>query len=451
MVAALLQPELVESLGLSSSSLAVLLFVTTFVNIIVVIFVGPKIGKDIGDRVEIVTENVARFRRHEKLHYLEDGDDEMAQLDRSFHEMAAALNEAIDRERDLVDNAASIICAITGELQLQAINPAVEKLLGHKPDQLIGSSVLELAIADGQELLVETLYQVRYSGTETTLELPLHTASGAVIQSYWMIKWSKEKNTWICMIQDISQRKIVEAMKQQMVNMVSHDLRTPLSTIQVIFALLQSNRFGAFNAKGIELLISGERACKQLLNLTNDLLALDRLEAGKVDLEYIEVELDHQFRNIVSVMEAVAEKQHIKLQYQESGLKLVADGDRLDQMMTNLIANAIKFSHPNGVVLILASQKGAFIEIVVQDHGVGISDKHLPFIFDRFQQVRVSDAKEKKGSGLGLAIVKALVELHGGSVGCVSEVGQGSSFYLRLPVKELPPKQVQADGNVVTE
>ncbi len=430
----LLQMESIVEFHTSKEVLALLVGGGLVVNLALVAFLGMQLGKDISDRFAILTDNVERFRRQEKLNYLQGGDDELAILDQSFHEMAAALNQAIDRERDLIESAASIICAINGEFVIDTINPAVEKLLGFTPQQLIGSSLLGLLTTEGQELLLETLYQVRYSGSESVLEIPLKAQSGNLIDSFWMIKWSKDKNHWICVVQDISERKLAENMRRQIVNMVSHDIRSPLSTINVIFASLQIGVYGALTPKALELTQSGERACAQLLNLTGDLLALDRLEAGMLVLEYSEVDLDQQFASINSMMSTIAQKARVIIKHHNCGLKLVADRDRLDQILTNLLSNAIKFSQPGGVVHLHASKVDDDIEIVVKDQGIGIAENHLPFIFDRYRQVRTSDATKKKGSGLGLSIAKALTELHGGTITVASEVGKGTSFYVRLPM-----------------
>jgi len=430
----LLQMESIVEFHTSKEVLALLVGGGLVVNLALVAFLGMQLGKDISDRFAILTDNVERFRRQEKLNYLQGGDDELAILDQSFHEMAAALNQAIARERDLIESAASIICAINGEFVIDTINPAVEKLLGFTPQQLIGSSLLGLLTTEGQELLLETLYQVRYSGSESVLEIPLKAQKGNLIDSFWMIKWSKDKSHWICVVQDISERKLAENMRRQIVSMVSHDIRSPLSTINVIFASLQIGVYGALSPKALELTQSGERACAQLLNLTGDLLALDRLEAGMLVLEYSEVDLDQQFASINSMMSTVAQKARVIIKHHNCGLKLMADRDRLDQILTNLLSNAIKFSQPGGVVHLHASQVDDDIEIVVKDQGIGIAENHLPFIFDRYRQVRTSDATKKKGSGLGLSIAKALTELHGGTITVASEVGKGTSFYVRLPM-----------------
>jgi PAS domain S-box-containing protein len=429
----LLHMESIVEFHTSKEVLAMLVGGGLVVNLAFVAFLGLQLGKDISDRFAILTDNVDRFRRQEKLNYLQGGDDELAILDQSFHEMAAALNQAIASERDLIESAASIICAINGEFIIDTINPAAEKLLGFTPQKLIGSSVLGLLTTEGQELLLETLYQVRYSGAESVLDIPLKVRSGNLIDSFWMIKWSKDKNLWICVVQDISERKLAENMRRQIVNMVSHDIRSPLSTINVIFASLQMGVYGALSPKAVELTQSGERACAQLLNLTGDLLALDKLEAGMLLLEYSEVDLDQLLVGIQGMITPFAEKARVIIKHHSSGLSLMADRDRLDQILTNLITNAIKFSKPGGVVHLHASQIGSEIEIVVKDQGIGIAENHLPFIFDRYRQVRTTDATKKKGSGLGLSIAKALTELHGGRIAVASEVGKGTSFYVRLP------------------
>ncbi len=427
------QVENLEVIQFAKSTVPMIVCGSLLLNVTLVAFFGLRIYKNVGERFMVLTDNVARLRRQEKLNYLQEGDDELAALDQSFHDMASALGESIARERDLIESAATIICAINGEFVIQTINPAAEKLLGFQISQLMGNSVLNLLGAPEQELLLETLYQVRYSASESELELQMKTAGGTIIDSFWMIKWSKDKGTWICLIQDISERKLAENMRQQIVNMVSHDIRSPLSTINLIFASLQTGGYGQLSEKAIELTQSGERACAKLLTLTGDLLALDKMESGMLSLEYAEVDLDELFTNVVSMMSAVAEKEKVVLKHQKCSLILIADRERLGQILINLLANAIKFSHPNGTVYLHASLLAGNIEIVVKDHGIGMEAHHLPFIFDRYRQVRSEETKKKGGSGLGLAIAKALTELHGGTITCTSEHGQGTCFYVTLP------------------
>jgi len=426
------QVENLEVIQFAKSTMPLVVCGALLLNAAMVAVLGLQLFKTISDRFMVLTDNVARFRLQEKLHYLQEGDDELAALDQSFHEMAAALGESIARERDLIESAATIICAIDGEFVIQTINPAGEKLLGFKSQQLMGNSVLNLLGAPEQELLLETLYQVRYSASESVLELQMKTAGSSFIDSFWMIKWSKE-STWICLIQDISERKLAENMRQQIVNMVSHDIRSPLSTINLIFASLQTGGYGQLSEKAIELTQSGERACAKLLTLTGDLLALDKMESGMLSLDYAEVDLDELFAGVVSMMSAVAEKEKVVLKHQKCSLILIADRERLGQIFINLLANAIKFSHPGGSVYLHATLVQANIEIVVKDHGIGIEAHNLPFIFDRYRQVRSEETKKKGGSGLGLAIAKALTELHGGTINCTSEFGQGTCFYVSLP------------------
>jgi PAS domain S-box-containing protein len=429
------------SLGIGREYITWAILALNLANIGAAYWLARKFGAYLNERITGLLDNVVRFQNEEKLAYQKESSDEFDMLDNAFLDMAAVQRDTLARERDLIDNAGSIICAIDGDFLLQKVNPAVEKFLGYTPEQIVGTSILSLCSGEEQDELIETLYQVRYAAAEATIEVPMATSFRTVLLCSWMIKWSLEKNMWICVIQDITERKRAEAMRRQMVNMVSHDIRSPLSALQLIFTLLQTGQFATFTPKGLDILSGGERNCKILQNLTDNLLAIDRLEAGQVILELEPVKLDEQFKSIAIAFKAITEKRKITLDCQNTGLTIVADQPKLEQVLTNLVANAIKFTAEGGRVSMEAMQTREGISLAVRDNGQGIPRDALPYIFDRYHQVKGAKSAEKKGSGLGLAIVKALVELHGGQVNCDSQEGVGSIFVLNFPSSALTGAQ----------
>lgn len=227
-----------------------------------------------------------------------------------------------------------------------------------------------------------------------------------------------------------------EQRKQEFVSIVSHDLKTPLTSLQMFLSMLGEGFYGELNEKGKQNVEACERSTDRLLNLIRDLLDIERLSAGKMDLEIKPVSISDVINRSVEAVEHFAQEQGVKLAVPENDAQALGDSDRLVQVLVNLLSNSIKFSPPGGQVEVTVKQSDGFVEVRVIDQGRGVPEHMREAIFERFKQVDIKDAKEKKGTGLGLPICKAIVEQHNGSIGVESEDGKGSTFWFRLPAIE---------------
>jgi PAS domain S-box-containing protein len=224
----------------------------------------------------------------------------------------------------------------------------------------------------------------------------------------------------------------VEQLKKGFLSTVSHELRTPLTSIRGSLGLLAAGAVGSLSDEATEVVTIAERNTVRLLALINDILDLERLETGRMELEFAQVAV---MPIIARAMESVAAfGQTLGVAVEASDLKCLiwADADRIVQVLINLLSNAIKFSPAGAVVTVTGQAQGGWAEIRVTDRGRGIAAMHRAAIFERFRQVETSDAREKGGAGLGLAICKSIVEQHGGTIGVDSAEGEGSSFWFRI-------------------
>lgn len=224
--------------------------------------------------------------------------------------------------------------------------------------------------------------------------------------------------------------------KQELVSMVSHDLRTPLTSVQASLTLLSEGVMGTLPPKAQKEVINAESNTGRLINLINDLLDIEKMEAGQMRIEKSMTDVQSIFERSVESVKALCDKQDVSVEIIDTDLDIYADGYRIIQVVVNLLSNAIKFSPPDAKVSLTALEHNdGMVELQVIDRGRGIPEKFKNSVFERFQQVDISDAKAKKGTGLGLAICKALVELHGGTIGVESEEGKGSTFWFRVPAR----------------
>lgn len=227
---------------------------------------------------------------------------------------------------------------------------------------------------------------------------------------------------------------LAEKQKQEVMSMVSHDLRSPLMSLDFSLTLIGTGKYGELSERGLKELNSAENSAKRLIRLINDLLDIEKIESGKLNVLKTPLSFRILADHSADAVRALAVSKNIEILIESADdIEFAGDADRLEQVIINLLGNAIKFSPNGSKVVIRAEEKGNFVEIRVVDEGPGIPADYRKKVFERFQQVSRGDGKEKEGTGLGLAISRAIVEAHGGSIGVDSEEGKGSSFWIRLP------------------
>ena len=247
--------------------------------------------------------------------------------------------------------------------------------------------------------------------------------------------------------------------KSEFLASMSHELRTQLSSVIGFSELLITDTTGRFDDLNRKKFLAQINASGlYLLALINDILDLSKVEAGQIVLRIENVVIADAVRSVLSTMEPLAMTKAIRLEADVAAAgRVSADAGKLKQMLLNLISNAVKFTPEGGRVTIGAQRLADAVEISVSDTGIGIAESDREHLFEAFRQVDSDIAREQHGTGLGLALTKRFVELHGGQIGLLSELGKGSVFTLRLPLlqpggdtsalpSELPEIRDRADG-----
>ncbi|MDB9822358.1 response regulator [Deltaproteobacteria bacterium] len=239
----------------------------------------------------------------------------------------------------------------------------------------------------------------------------------------------------VTVLEDITAFKELDEMKSDFVNMVAHELRSPIVAIRQQNSVLLEGLAGPLQDKQEEFLQRGIKKIDQLLELINDLLDIARIEAGKHVQHQVPTDIGKIIEETVLLMEPRANDQNIDLKYSCDKLRQVqADPKRIAEIFSNLIANAINYSPDGGRVEVSAHCLSEYIEIKVTDSGVGIPEEELPKIFDKFYRVKDPKTRKVMGTGLGLAIVKGIIEAHHGTIDVESTPGKGSTFRILLPL-----------------
>jgi signal transduction histidine kinase len=241
---------------------------------------------------------------------------------------------------------------------------------------------------------------------------------------------------YLFLIVDATQEGEIDEMKTEFISVASHEMRTPMTSIKGSLELLLGGYAGELPAEATELLGISLTAVDRLVRLINDLLDISKIESGKMDLHLDRLDVNECVRKSLRSLRALAEAHQVSISAEsaENLPTVLADRDRLEQVITNLLSNALKYTPPNGEVRILSRALDNRVRVSVIDQGPGIAKQHLERVFDRFHQL----AGAKKGSGLGLTICRALVEQHRGRIWAESEPGRGSEFHFELPVA--PPQ-----------
>jgi PAS domain S-box-containing protein len=240
--------------------------------------------------------------------------------------------------------------------------------------------------------------------------------------------------------QDVSERREMQRIKDEFTSVVSHELRTPLTSIRGSLGLLAGGALGALPDRAQRMADIAVSNCDRLVRLINDILDIERVESGRATMQLQPCDAADLLEQSVEMVEAMASAAGIELLPAAEPAPLVADPDRVVQTLTNLLANAIKFSPAGTRVTARCRAREGEVLFEVSDQGRGIPPDKLERIFDRFEQVDASDSRERGGTGLGLAICRSIVEQHNGRIWAQSTVGAGSTLSFVLPaVQEQPP------------
>lgn len=349
-------------------------------------------------------------------------------LDSAFHRMAEELhtsrnrlteNEA--RLRGLIENMPVGLLTLDSLARIESMNVAAVRLLGKQQEHFIGKPLSEcnIPLVDDTNGPLE-FETIDFRGIRRVLECTRNEFCG-ITGSISLI-----------VLHDLTARSELEKLRESFYDMVSHDLRTPLTAIQLFFNLLTDGSYGRLNEIGMESLARANKNVERLIRLIDDFLDFEKMRTGQICLDQKSLSVQEFVNAACDLMLGIAAKRNIKIERLVEDFNVWGDKDRLVQVMVNLLANAVKFSEPGQSVRVESELVSSAIEVRVIDNGKGVPLEYQEQIFERFKQSPPGDAKIDKGFGLGLSICKLVIEQHGGSIGVRSEPPSGSTFWFRL-------------------
>jgi two-component system phosphate regulon sensor histidine kinase PhoR len=362
--------------------------------------------------------------------------DEVGQLASAFISLGAQLQNqigALEAERtklvSVLDQMTDGVLIIDAQGQVQLVNPAAQRIFGVSERSALGNSIAEV-IRHHQLVELWKLCQETGQSQVTSVDL---TSRRMLLQSTAIPLSQALPGSVLMVFQDLTQVRRLENIRRDFVSNISHELRTPLASLKALTETLQESALDDPPAAR-RFLSRMETEVDSLSLMVQELLELSRIESGKVPLQLEPVGPTGLLTAAVGRLGLQAGRAglQISIQSMEDLPSVLADPRRIEQVVTNLLHNAIKFTPPGGRIELAAEQAGDMIQFSVRDTGAGISTESLPRIFERFY--KADQSRTGGGTGLGLAITRHLVEAHGGRVWAESVEGQGATFYFTLPV-----------------
>ena len=321
-----------------------------------------------------------------------------------------------------------------------AVNNAFMNFSGFSELDIVGRSYRDIAAADfseSDELIKKSLLETEHYGP---LEVDFCKSSGEVypvsVSGTLVNDHSGRKLIW-SIVEDITDRKRVDRMKSEFVSTVSHELRTPLTSISASLALVRNGVLGDIPEAAKEMVVMAYEGSQHLTLLINDLLDMEKLSAGKMQLNLQSTDLSSLVTSVVRDLQLYANQYQVVINvFADESISVMADQQRLIQIVSNLLSNAAKFTRDGTTVDVFVSRVGLYGKISVSDHGAGIPEEFKDKIFTKFSQADSSDTRRRGGTGLGLAICHQLVSLMNGRIYYESVAEEGTTFVVELPLTQ---------------
>lgn len=373
--------------------------------------------------------------------------DEIGRLATAFNHLSHRLDETVGQlarekaQRDLVFNGMrDAVVAVDMERRIVLINEVAERIFGTSQIEAHGKPVAGIWRETNLGPLLESCLTSRKASTR---EISTATAVYRVTVS----PLEGDHGLWgaMAIVQDISDSRRLEKLRRELIANVSHELRTPMTNIQGYLELALEPETRPEESRDYFEIVMEET--QRLNRLTSDLLDLSRLESGRIDLNSRPTDVGALVQRLCQKMGPALQRGGVTAQVDTQGMRdpVVLDPDRIEQLLSNLLDNAIRHTPEGGIVRLMARQQGESIELMVEDTGEGIAEEDLPYIWERFFKADKSRHR-RHGSGLGLVIAKEIIDWHGGHVNVVSRPGEGTRFTVTLPVQHAGDGQILASS-----
>jgi two-component system, OmpR family, phosphate regulon sensor histidine kinase PhoR len=412
----------------------------TVIAALLVVLAAALITRMITRPVRKLTRAVARTTLGNLDQKIEiTSSDELGRLGQAFNKMSTNLKDSLETISDEKSKLITVLATIAdgvimtdSQTNILLTNPAAEVLFSFNANFTTGKPFIEVILNYEIDLLLK-----KCLATNQKQSAEVDTTTGKYLRVIAVPVRVKNLSGALVLLQDLTELRNLQTVRREFVGNVSHELRTPLAGIKAIVETLQD---GAINDKEVaqDFLNKVNAEVDSLTQMVNELIELSRIETGKAKLDLVPLNLNTLIGGIIDRFNPQAERKQIAIitDLKTDLPEVQADRERIQQVVSNILHNAIKFTPAKGEIRIITSSIPGAVQVQFKDSGIGISREDLPHIFERF--FKADKSRSNSGSGLGLAISKHIIQAHGGNINVQSQEGKGSVFSFTLPLNSLP-------------
>lgn len=442
-----------SSIADSTAKSAILaISVTGMICFIIAFILLINLPSNIADPIKILTASIRQIANQnykERIHF--ESRSEFGELAKSFNTMAEKLQEYSEsrlekiirgkkRIETLIDNMHDPVIGIDENKKVLFVNDEALKITGLKKDYFLGKQIQDIAVTN--DLVRNLIKEVIINETENTDKEPIKIYADGK-ESYFVkdiidiniIPTGEQESRFIgqvIMLRNITPFKELDLAKTNFLGTVSHEFKTPISSIKMGLQLLENQKIGDLNSEQKNLVNGIREDSERLLKITGELLNITQVESGSIQLDIKHSDIKTIIEEAVNANRSSAEQKNIRINIRQDAelYGITADSEKTSWVLNNLLSNAIRYSYENSEIDISITKEGNKTKFSVQDFGKGIEEQYQDKIFDRYFKIPGSG---KEGTGLGLSISKHFIEAQGGSISVKSELGSGSTFSFELP------------------
>lgn len=416
----------------------------TLIALLITVILGFLIAKSITNPINDVTIKASKMAKGDFNQRVEiKSDDEIGKLGEMFNYLTDKLKATlleISGERSklnaIINQMADGLIAVDNDGHILHINPRFKQMMCLEEKSFKDKKYDEIIEKYNEKLTLTYLKDKNISRGNENIKLD----NGSTFKANFVYLKNENKTVkgLILVLQDITEHERLDSMRREFVANVSHELKTPLTTVKSYTETLLD---GAIEDReiSIEFLNVINNESDRMARLVRDLLQLSHLDHKKLNFNFIKFDINKLIKDVVKKLEiSFKEKKHkLKLELSNTTNLINGDKDKIEQVIQNILSNAIKYTPKDGIIYVQTKEDYEDIIIKIIDNGIGIPKEDLPRVFERFYRVDKARSRDMGGTGLGLSIAKHIVEEHGGEISVDSEVGKGSIFKIKIPVDKI--------------
>lgn len=410
----------------------IILAIALLISALLAVFLGYLYVILIKRPLKTICQTGKLLAKREVLPEALSGDDELSSLDRLLHSASDAVEEAAEKERTLIENAADLICSLSADGRIVAANPYTKRILGWTPEELQGKFLHEITVPEESFFSDEKLREARETAELSVFELRLLSASKKIIDTRWSCFWSTSQKVLFCVVHDITESKDAERMKQDLADMISHDLRSPLTSVNISLAILAMGAKGTLEDEQKEKVEAASAQVSNLIELVNDLLDFQKLSAGKIEIDRNDFDLTEAVEKVADTFALKAEEKQVVIDV--TGDKAIVHGDAklFTQALTGLISSSVKVSPQNTIVQINITPEANGYQITITDSGESLPQAEVDTLFYSPFTAKIESVTNRPL--LKLSICKLIAQAHGGKMGTNSDhANERCTFWMHIP------------------